>query len=116
MGRARNLELARRQQQLLVRSAELRVTLGQQARVLESPLALADQARAGLQWLRNHPLWSLLSLALIAVTRPRRALRWTSRLWWGWNLYRKARRWMSRATEPAPGASQSATAGSTDRS
>jgi len=108
MPRPHDLELAQRQQQLLLRSAALRATLGQQARVLQTPLALADQARAGVQWLRSQPLWPVASLLLIALTRPRRAMRWVSRLWLGRDLYRQVFRWLSRKDKAGSGASKTA--------
>lgn len=85
-----------RQQQLLVRSAELRVTLAHQAQALEGPLAVADQARAGARWLYRHPEWPLGALALLALLRPRRALRLAGRLWSGWKTLRWALDWMKR--------------------
>ena len=93
----RDDELAARQQRLLIRSAELRVTLAHQAQALQGPLALADQAVSGARWLRSHPRWPLGALLAVAVLRPRRALAWATRLWWGWDLYKKARSWLQRA-------------------
>lgn len=90
------MELAARKQQLLIRSAELRVTLAHQSQTLQGPLAWADQAVNGTRWLRNHPQWSLGALLLLAVLRPRRALAWAGRLWWGWGLYQRARSWLAR--------------------
>ena len=101
MLRSRHLELAQRQQQLLLRSAELRASLGQQARVLQTPLALADQVRAGLQWLRTHPIWPIGALLLIALKRPRRALLWASRVGIGMDVYKKVHNWLFK---PAPDA------------
>lgn len=95
--RPRNAELAARQQRLLIRSAELRVTLAHQAQALEAPLALADQAVSSARWLRSHPQWPLGALLALAVLRPRRALAWATRLWWGWDLYKRAHRWLQRA-------------------
>ncbi|MDP1655048.1 MAG: YqjK-like family protein [Hylemonella sp.] len=90
------MELAARKQQLLIRSAELRVTLAHQSQTLQGPLAWADQAVSGTRWLRNHPQWPLGALLLLAVLRPRRALAWAGRLWWGWGLYQRARSWLAR--------------------
>ena len=95
--RQREAELAARKQRLLIRSAELRVTLAHQAEALQAPLALADQAISGARWLRSHPQWPLGALLALAVLRPRRALAWATRLWWGWDLYKKTRRWLQRA-------------------
>lgn len=98
MTAAQGATLAARKQALLIRSAELRVLMTQHARELQPPLALADQAMAATQWLRSHPQWVAGALLLLAVWRPRRALGWASRLWWGWGLYRKARSWLQRTT------------------
>jgi hypothetical protein len=89
-------ELSRRQQQLLIRSAELRVALAQQAQVLQAPLALADHVRTGVLWLRDHPQWPIGALILLALKRPRRTLRWAARLGWGWRLYQGVHRWLGR--------------------
>jgi hypothetical protein len=87
--RYRELELER--QRLLQRSAQLRVELGAQSGVLNTPLRLIDNARTGVHWLRNHPEWPLGALALLVLLRPGRVLRWSTRLVWGWQLWRRAR-------------------------
>lgn len=91
---ANRLTLAERQRALLQRSALLRFELAEQGRELRESLALADQAYAGWQWLKSHRLGSLGALLLMLAGRPRRLLRWLTRLWWGWNLLKKARRGM----------------------
>jgi hypothetical protein len=80
---------------LLKRSAELRGTFARQAQGLKAPLALADQVRAGVQWLRRHPEWPLGVAVALAVARPKRALRWAGRLWWAWTSLRRARSWLA---------------------
>jgi hypothetical protein len=87
--RQRELELNR--ERLLARSAQLRLELGAQSAVLRTPLAVVDQVRAGSHWLRQHPAWPLGALAVLVLLRPGRALRWSSRLLWGWQLWRRAR-------------------------
>ena len=94
--------LARRQQQLLVRSAVLRTTMAHQAQALKPPLAVADQVRAGVQWLRQHPLFPLAALALLALQRPRRILGLTARLLWGWGLYQRGREWLGSTANKQP--------------
>lgn len=89
-----------RQQQLLLRSAELRNTLAQQARALQAPLALADQLRTGGAWLRRHPVWPLAALGLLLFKRPRRILRWLPRLLAGWQLYLRLRDWLGGTRRP----------------
>jgi hypothetical protein len=88
-------DLALRQQQLLLRSAQLRVSLADQAGVFERPMALADQLRRGLQWLYRHPRWPLVGLMVLIALRPRRAVVWSTRLWWAWQTYRQTRNWLT---------------------
>ena len=90
-----NDDLALRQKLLLVRSAELRFTLSHQAQVFKRPLAVADQAQAGLQWLYRNPLWPLGALLVLGVLRPRRAILLGGRLWWAWKAFKRARTWMA---------------------
>jgi hypothetical protein len=88
-------ELQVRRERLRLRSAELRLHVAADAGVLVAPLALADQAGAALRWLRRHPQVPLLALGLMFVARPRRALRWAARLWWGWGLWQRGQRWLA---------------------
>jgi hypothetical protein len=84
-----------RRRRLLKRSAELRVTMAQQAQGLKTPLALADQLRAGVQWLVRHPEWPLGVAVALAVARPKRALRLAGRLWWVWTSLRRVQSWLA---------------------
>ncbi len=88
--------LARRQQQLLLRSAELRASLAQQARALRSTLALADQLRTGLLWLRQHPFLPLGALAWLVLRPPRRLLRWLPPAIGAWHLLLRVGHWLDR--------------------
>lgn len=90
-----NDALMLRQQQLLIRSAQLRLSFAEQTQVLKRPLALADDARAGMQWLMRNPQWPLGVLALSIVFRPARALRWGSRAWWAWRAAQRAQSWLA---------------------
>lgn len=92
MSRQRAVALARRQQQLLGRSAELRGQLAHDARVWQPPLALADRVRAGARWLLAHPEVPLSAAAVLLLLRPRRALRWGWRLWSAWRLWQRLQR------------------------
>ena len=88
----RRRELQLRREQLGTRSTELRLMIAEHSRVLVTPLALADQVRAGVRWLRTHPEWPLGALALVVILRPRRAVRWAGSLWWGWRLWQRGQR------------------------
>ena len=90
-----NDDLILRQQRLLIRSAELRITFSSQVQVIKRPLGLADQAQAGLQWLYRNPQWPVGALPLVLILRPRGVIRWGSRLWWVWNTYQRTRNLMA---------------------
>jgi hypothetical protein len=87
-------ELMLRQQQLLVRSAQLRLSLADQVLVFKRPLAIADQVRSGLQWLYRNPQWPLGALMILIALRPRRALGWGGRLWRAWRLFQRTKNWV----------------------
>jgi hypothetical protein len=93
----RNNDLVLRQQRLLVRSAQLRGDMANLSQAFIQPLAIADQARAGLQWLYRNPLWPVGALAVLIVLRPRRALVWSSRVWWGWRTFLRFRNLLGQA-------------------
>jgi len=88
----RAAELAARRQALLLRSQTLRQTLASQAGVLRRPLALADQGRAGIAWLKTHPEVPIGAFVLVLVLRPRRAWQVASAAWWGWRTLQNLRR------------------------
>lgn len=83
----------RRRQQLLQRSAELRLRLVREAAVLKPPLAMADRVLAAGRWLVRHPQWPVGLAALLLLRRPRRALSasvaLSVRLWRGWRWWRQ---------------------------
>lgn len=85
-----NTELVLHRQRLLMRSSELRLTLKEQAGVFKRPLAMADRARHGLQWIARNPKWPLGALIVVIVLRPRRVIVWGNRLWWGWQMFKRA--------------------------
>jgi hypothetical protein len=89
-------ELQQRQQALLLRSTQLRLTLQDQAQVFRRPLALADTAQTGLQWLYRNPAWPIGALTLVLLLRPQRAIAWGGRAWWAWNTYQRVQDWVAR--------------------
>ena len=94
-------ELVLRQQRLLLRSAQLRLTLADQAQVFKRSLTVADQARRGLRWLYRNPQWPLGALLVLFVLRPRRAILWGGRLWWALKTIKRARNWMATVNAPS---------------
>jgi hypothetical protein len=91
-----NDDIFLRQQRLLVRSGQLRLTLSDQTQALRKPLSWVDQARSSMVWLRHNPQWPLGAVLVLAVVRPRGAIRWAGRLWWGWQTVTRVRQWIDK--------------------
>jgi len=91
-----NDDLVLRQKRLLMRSVELRSNLTDQAQVFKRPLAVADQARAALQWLYRNPQWPLGALVVVAVLKPRRAIIWSGRFLLAWRSFKRVQNWISK--------------------
>lgn len=91
----RQQALAQRCEALQARSAELRGALARDSQVIQTPLALADRALAGLRWLKAHPQWVGIGVAVLVVWRPRRAWRLGARLWGAWRLWGRVQRWQA---------------------
>lgn len=97
MNEERTLALARRQQQLLARSAQLRGRVADEMAPWKQRLALADEVRStvstGWLWLRRHPEVPAGLAVAVVVLRPGRAWRfgwrWGRRAWLGWQIYRR---------------------------
>ena len=98
---ARQQALAERRQQLQRRSAVLRGRLADDAEVLRTPLALADQVRQGWRWLMAHPQWLGVGVAVLAIWRPGRIGWLAARLWAGWRLWQRLHRWRHRLSPVA---------------
>lgn len=80
--RARLLAQAQRERELLVGTLER----------LSPAFRLADRAVETVRYLRTHPHWIAIAVALAVILKPRRALRLASRAWVGWRALRGARR------------------------
>ena len=83
----RRLELARRRGMLQAHIAEQRREIGRHMAPIESLLARGDQARAGIDWLKQHPKAVGVAVTALFVLRPRRTWRLARRgivLWQGW--------------------------------
>jgi YqjK-like protein len=97
MGTASREELLLRRQRLQSRSEQLRVEWSVQVQVLRAPLGLADQARAGIDWMARNPQWPIAAVLVLVLIRPGRALRWASYGWQGWTMYRRLRKFLPAA-------------------
>ncbi len=79
-----------RRLELVGESSQLRERLAAHSRAVAPILGWADQARAGVQWLKAHPWVPALAGFLLLWRRPRAAWRWGSRLWAAGGLVRRA--------------------------
>lgn len=91
MGLARQHELEARRLLLQQRSQQLRTRLGEESVALQRPLAAADAVRGSVRWIAAHPQWIVAAAAVPIVLRPRRALGWALKLWWGWRAWQRLR-------------------------
>ncbi len=94
MSAGHELDLALRQQRLLLRSAALRSKLAEQSVVLEAPLAAADRVHAGARWLYRQRAWLAGAVVVVLVVRPRRAWRVARFGWWLWRSARRVQPWL----------------------
>jgi hypothetical protein len=102
MSAERDIELALRQQRLLLRSAALRDALAEQSIALQAPLATADRAIVGARWLYRQRAWVAGGLAVVLVMRPRRAWRVLRFGGWLWLTARRVQPWLVAAGLLAP--------------
>jgi len=91
MSRAREQALEASRLQLQQRSSHLRARLGEEAAMLQRPLAVADAVRSRVGWLAAHPQWIAAAAVVPVILRPRRALGWALKLWWGWRAWQRLR-------------------------
>lgn len=89
--RARQQALEASRLHLQQHSRRLRARLGEDAMALQRPLAVADAVRNRLGWLAAHPQWIAAAALLPVILRPRRALGWALKLWWGWRTWQRLR-------------------------
>ena len=89
----RLLELATRHGALKARIDAQRLLLARHAAPLENALAVGDKALDGVDWIKHHPAEVGLAVAVVVMTGPKRAWRWTKRgifVWRGWQSLKKS--------------------------
>lgn len=87
----RQQELQVRRGELLAQSRMLRERLAGETVPLQRALSLADAARDRVHWLMARPQWVAALAAIPILLRPRRALKWAVKLWWGWRVFGRLR-------------------------
>lgn len=84
----RLLELAVRRGQLSVHIDLQRQTLAQQLAPVATAAAVADQAVAGVDWLKRNPKVVAVAVAVLVALKPKRLWSWSRKafmLWRGWS-------------------------------
>lgn len=87
----RLLELATRRGELTARIAMQRATIAAHAYPLAGVLGVADQAAAGVEWLKRRPAIIAAAVAVFVVLRPGRVLRWGRSVLFVWRGVRLLR-------------------------
>lgn len=82
-------DLAERRWQLIQRSQTLRAQLVTDAQALAPVFSVADHTRAGVVWLRDHPLWVAVAVATLVALKPSRLWRWGGKAWTVWRFWQR---------------------------
>jgi len=85
------IELALKKQRLQLASAAQREAFAAYAKTWQPAFAVADQVRAGANWLRRHPALPVAVLVALLVARPRTLLRLAGRGWFIWQGWKRLR-------------------------
>ncbi len=85
------MELAMRHGALRERIATQRREFASHAGPLKSALGTADVALAGVDWLKAHPAAVGVTVVVIVVASPKRAWRWTRRVFFIWRSWQSVR-------------------------
>ena len=84
-----DLSLAERRERLISQAAAQRTTLAQCIEPWRVPLARVDQGMNLLRTIKRHPVWIVGGVALFALLRPARVVKWLQPGWVAWQvLYR----------------------------
>lgn len=86
---SRFTELALRKQRLQFRAAEQRSQLVIGMRRIEAALDVVDRTQDRLRWLRERTPVFAAAVVVLAIAKPRAALRLARRVWLGWAIYRR---------------------------
>jgi hypothetical protein len=83
--------LAERRERLIAQAAAQRATLAQCIEPWRVPLVRLDQGLNLLRAVKRHPAWIVGGVALFAVLRPARVVKWLRRGWVAWGVIHRLR-------------------------
>jgi len=84
-------DLVARRHELIHRSRVLRSQLVNDASAFSPVLTSADRVREGVHWLKQHPLWVGVAVAVLVASRPSRLWRWGRKAWTVWRFWQRLR-------------------------
>lgn len=87
----RAVQLARRRERLVQRSAQLRRRASWNLQDIQPALTWIDRLQDAWLWLRGNPFAAAASTLLLSAWRPRRAASLGMRLWSAWKLVQQVR-------------------------
>ena len=104
MTRDRLIALSQQRTRLVARARVEREHLDAVAARIEASLWWVEVVHKGVDGVRRHPLIVVAGIALLAVLRPRGAMKLLASSWSLWRLYQRARRLWTVAAALAAGA------------
>ena len=81
------------------------------AQALAPVFSVADHTRAGVVWLRGHPLWVAVAVATLVALKPSRLWRWGGKAWTVWRFWQRIQNLRSAGPAGASDAPRSALSG-----
>lgn len=90
---ARLVELARRKERLIARTAAQRTIIADAYQRWQKPAGLVDRGLAVVRFLKSHPLLFAIAVAAAAAAGRRKLVRWAGRGWVAWRTVRTLGAW-----------------------
>jgi hypothetical protein len=90
------IELARRKERLIARTAAQRMVIADAYQRWQKPASVLDRGVAAVRFLKAHPLLLAIGVAAAAAMGRRNLLYWIGRGWVAWRAGRTLSAWVSR--------------------
>lgn len=90
------IELARRKERLIARTAAQRTVIASAYRRWQKPASVLDRGITVARFLKAHPLLVAIGVAVAAAVGRRNLLHWIGRGWVAWRAGRTLGAWVSR--------------------
>ena len=90
------IELARRKERLIARTAAQRTAIADAYRRWQKPASMVDRGVAVARFVKAHPLLLAIGVAAAAALGRRNLLQWAGRAWVAWRTWRALGAWARR--------------------